>query len=120
MLQKSMITARALMISMTILSIGMIFIASSSVFAASSNRVHLIIVWASSSDRGCVRIRNGNFKRDVSLPEKEGELQSWSKSSKVSGTSSNRLVASLSMPFVALTFHNLEAVSLASRVTRDD
>ncbi len=73
MLQKSIITTRALMISLTILSIGMIFIATSSVLAASSNRVHLVIVRAQDSDRGCVRIRNGNFRRDVTIPEKEKE-----------------------------------------------
>jgi hypothetical protein len=73
MLQKSIITTRVLMISLTILSIGMIFVATSSVFAASGNRVHLVIVRAASSDRGCVRIRNGKFKRDVTIPEKEKE-----------------------------------------------
>jgi hypothetical protein len=73
MLQKSIITTRALMLLLTILSIGMMFIATSSVFAASSNRVHLSIVRAQSSDRGCVRIRNGKFRRDVTIPEKGKE-----------------------------------------------
>lgn len=74
MLQKSIITTRAFMISLTVLSIGMIFIASSSVFAASGDKVHLSIVRALSSDRGCVRVLNGNnpqiILRDVSLPQK--------------------------------------------------
>jgi hypothetical protein len=74
--QKSIITTRALMTSLTILSIGMMFIATSSVFAASSDLVHLSIVRAQSSDRGCVRIKDrnsGQVLRDVSIPQKNQE-----------------------------------------------
>src|SRR5690348_12211527 len=73
MLQKSIITIRALMISLTILSIGMTFIATSSVFAKPGDKVHLSLVRLQSSDSGCVRIKDGSsgqVLRDVSSPQK--------------------------------------------------